>query len=55
MTEHRNGNKAIQIHHDMAFYGQYYKEWFQVLESCDNTDRKVKNMAKRNGFEMSAK
>ena len=55
MTVQRNGNKAIQIVGSMAFYGQYYNNDFQVLDSCDNTARKVKNMAKRNGFEMSAK
>ena len=53
VKEIRKGNKAIQIQHDMAFYGQYYKDWFQVLETCDNTDRKVKNLAKRNNFKIA--
>jgi len=50
MKETRNGNKAIQIVSNMVFYGQYYKNEFQVLESKSYTERTYKNMARKYGF-----
>jgi hypothetical protein len=50
MKEIKNGNKAIQVVGGMVFYGQYYKNEFQVLESKSYTERVYKNMVKKYGF-----
>ena len=47
MNEIRKGNKAIQIISNMMFYGQYYKDEFQVIESKDYSERKLKNFRKK--------
>ena len=50
MNEIRNGNKAIQIVSNMLFYGQYYNNEYQVLESAVYTPRRYKNWIKKYGF-----
>jgi hypothetical protein len=48
--EVRNGNKAIQIISNMMFYGQYYKDEFQVLESKPYSEIAYKNWLKKYSF-----
>ena len=50
MKEVKNGNKAIQVVSNMIFYGQYYKNEFQVLDSNNYTEKTYKNMVKKYGF-----
>jgi hypothetical protein len=50
MKEIKNGNKAIQVIGNQVFYGQYYKNDFQVLEAKTYTEKAYKNMAKKYGF-----
>ena len=48
--EIRNGNKAIRVISNMMFYGQYYKDEFQVLESKPFSEIAYKNWKKKYGF-----
>ena len=52
MKEIRNGNKAIRIseNNSIMFYGQYYNNDFQVLETKDYTARKLTNFKKKYNF-----
>ena len=50
MKEWHKGNKAIQVLGGMLFYGQYYKDEFQVLESHYFTPRKLVNLKQKYGF-----
>lgn len=50
MKEVKNGNKAIRIISNMMFYGQYYKDEFQVLDSAEFSKRKYNNWVKNYGF-----
>lgn len=45
--EIKKGNKAIQIISNMMFYGQYYKDEFQVLQSDTYSVRKYNNWVKK--------
>jgi len=46
----KKGNKAIQIISNMMFYGQIYDNEFQVLESNDYSERRLKNWIKKYNF-----
>ena len=52
MKEIRNGNKAIRIseNNSIMFYGQYYNNNFQVLETKEYTVRKLTNFKKQYNF-----
>ena len=52
MKEIRNGNKAIRIseNNNIMFYGQYYNNDFQVLETKEYTARKLTNFKKKHNF-----
>jgi hypothetical protein len=47
MREERKGNKAIQKISNMLFYGQYYNNEFQVLNSAVFTERRFNNWIKK--------
>lgn len=46
----KKGNKEIQVIGNMMFYGQHYKDEFQVLEASTFSERKYKNWIKKYGF-----
>lgn len=43
-------NKEIRVIGNMMFYGQLYKDEFQVLDSKEYTERSLKNWVKKYGF-----
>ena len=46
----KKGNKEIKVVGDMMFYGQNYKDEFQVLDSATFSTRRFKNWIKKYGF-----